>query len=360
MKVMIRMLASILPGIIVGLGVIAYLERENLQERWAMYAGGGEVRPHIDSKSGYETQPYLRKPERTISPPRNPSQHERRGELAEPLQSVQSKQLTPNTAFVVEAEPAPLQKREEETQQPVILDRVVKATESVKPSVKLNEQQEVAAVSVQRPLPDLSELVGLTSPAQNSNTAELPKAVEQSKQSSLSQIIEQEQMLSQIFDDLPELQEQIASLSKPIEALAKQFNPIGKSAVSDRPQPNGKKGGEDIWRMDAVPEVETQPQWLWNQGRQAFWEGDYDRAIESYRSLLQEEPKNPDAWGELGNIYYAKKDWVRAVRAFGRAAASLTHQGRDTEAEKIMTVIRGIDPQLAERLTQERLTPDLP
>ena len=186
MKVMIRMLASILPGIIVGLGVIAYLERENLQERWAMYAGGGEVRPHIDSKSGYETQPYLRKPERTISPPRNPSQHERRVELAEPLQSVQSKQLTPNTAFVVEAEPAPLQKREEETQQPVILDRVVKATESVKPSVKLNEQQEVAAVSVQRPLPDLSELVGLTSPAQNSNTAELPKAVEQSKQSSLS------------------------------------------------------------------------------------------------------------------------------------------------------------------------------
>jgi tetratricopeptide (TPR) repeat protein len=87
---------------------------------------------------------------------------------------------------------------------------------------------------------------------------------------------------------------------------------------------------------------------LRNRGHQLFWEGNYDAAVESYQSLLEEEPMNHNAWGELGNIYYAKKDMVRAANAFVRAVTILNELGMRQEADKIITVIRGLNPQLAD------------
>jgi len=295
---MIRMLASILPGIVVGLGVIAYLEREHLQEKWAIFSGEATE----SDSSARQQEPYLRSTPMAVS------------RAPEPKPLPPQSQPLPREPVAPSVDPSPSPSTLTQHEQVAVVER---------PQRKEPPQQPSYMKPANRP----------------SNPEPIMSFVEPLVDDVLG---------SNLSHSLP-LADRIARSSQPMGELARQFDPIATPSI--RPQPKKPGDAGDVWRLEGATEAVAQPQWLWNQGRQAFWEGDYDRAIESYRSLLQEEPKNPDAWGELGNIYYAKKDWVRAVRAFGRAAAALTQAGREEEAEKIMVVIRGIDPQLAKQLT---------
>lgn len=347
MKVLFRMLASILPGVIVGLGVIAYLERDALQEQWMLYANGES---HDDADHHHD------EPQRHLDIPSTQL------EVAEKIEPTAP---TVSDTAVVDATPAP-------TAPPQMVPAIV-AEPVVAPVEVVNEVP--VAIAAPEPIEppkqqpvsrqDLAVVVGLepqqSQPApvtKPSNMAQLNRASERTSQAEpvshpeLSSLMEQQRKVTEVLtDQLPALTEQIANLSKPIENLAKQFNPLnGEKTMSQ--MADSANAAEDIWHVGTV-ERESQAEWLWNRGRQAFWEGDYELAVESYRSLLQEDEKNPDAWGELGNIYYAKKDWVRAVRAFGRAAAALIEVNRIDEAKKIIQVIRAIDPELANQLESD-------
>ncbi len=331
MKVLIRMLASILPGVVVGLGVIAYLERDHLQEEWSSLFGSQESAPHEVAESE-SAEPEVSEAPFSFVAEQSDSEKEAeqmpRGETQ--LAVVTSPTLPPPAED-------PVSQTEAQTIAPEPLSDSAPVQEAV-PQTAHVEPEKVAERS-----PVEAEQGAAT---ESTTTPQRPL---------LDQVLGLES--AQPFDDgvadglAPLLPEQIATISKPIRDLAEQFNPVAPSADD----PYGfdvERRRSDVWHVESL-EPESQLQWLWNRGRQAFWEGDYELAVESYRSLLQDEPMNPDAWGELGNIYYAMKDWTRAVRAFGRATAALIHLERLDEAEKILTVIRGIDPALADRLAAD-------
>ena len=309
---MIRMLASILPGVIVGLGVIAYLERDHLREEWSSVFGSHEEEIHQleaeEEQADLTTAAVIE-------------------EKPEPVPI--SSNMTELSATIFETEKVETEKIETEKIEVEQSDLTLVELEQTKRTELVDLQESIIEVDESTPSerPVLGDVLGLGKK-------------------------EQQLMDYEMTDDLQILPpEQIASISKPIQGLAEQFNPLQSSSQA----PYGvieEKRAADIWHVDSL-ESESQLQWLWNRGRQAFWEGDYELAVESYRSLLQEEPMNPDGWGELGNIYYAKRDWIRAVRAFGRAAAALIELDRADEAGKIVTVIRGIDPMLADKLSAD-------
>lgn len=57
---------------------------------------------------------------------------------------------------------------------------------------------------------------------------------------------------------------------------------------------------------------------LFQQAALATEEQQYPDAERAYKQVLQQSPKDPDAWFGLGAIYMAKKDYERAVDAYQR------------------------------------------
>ncbi len=331
MKVLFRMLASILPGVVVGLGVIAYLEREQLQIMWAEYSGTAVENQHDED---LPAEPLSRlEPIRVPEPAPKPIVAEPPPPAVEnPVNSVVQVEEAPKP--VVEPEPT---YKPRDLAEVIGLESADRQQVDVAPEPMSEPAAEVVVEAEPAPVPPARvtpQQMPKVEPAE-----EAPVAEQQ-----LTELIEQQRKVSEVLvDQLPVLTEQIANLSKPIENLAKQFNPLANSP---------EQSLYDVWDIEGSVDA-SGTEWLWNRGRQAFWEGDYEAAVESYRSLLQEEPRNPDAWGELGNIYYAKKDWVRALRAFGRAAVVLSEMGRLEEAQRITQMIRSIDPALAAQLEEK-------
>lgn len=324
MKVLFRMLASILPGVMVGLGVIAYLERDALREQWLAFSGQSHL---LEEAHEHEAESAL-----------------------PPLTEVPIKGLSPQEEVAVapveetiEPSPAP---------EPVAIQLPAKpdlaAVIGLQPKVEQPIPFKAPEPVVMEPVaPAATAVVAPVVPAVKP-VAEAPKLSQPTMTSAPVEVVEQPPVteMAEVVTALPE--QMVARAAAPIASLAEQFNPLSAGeALAKLPQ-------QEIWKIGPEEsEAESHLQWLWNRGRQAFWEGDYELAVESYRSLLEEDGRNPDAWGELGNIYYAKRDWVRAVRAFGRAAVALKEAGRQQEAEKIIQVIRSIDPTLAEKLMED-------
>lgn len=339
MKVLIRMLASILPGVIVGLGVIAYLEREHLQEEWSSLFGAHEIAAEdhheVPNRLSTAVDPfnYQEEPAAPVVTPVEKKQPEPKG--IAPANMAPQQEIAAATIY-----PKPeLEPKVEVQPEPVVeIAEAAQPVEPPTPPVAIKRVEPVVEKSNHPAAPVLSEVLGL----EERQTVHEPAVVEPSLPMAMLEAA----------DDLPQLPaEQIAAMTRPMEDLAARFNPL-QTPQQDPYGVAAEKQRNNIWHIDPLDEA-MDANWLWNRGRQSFWEGDYESAIESYRSLLQEEPMNPDAWGELGNIYYAKKDWARAVRAFGRSAAVLIQANRVDEAEKILTVIRGIDPALATQLAAE-------
>ncbi len=86
--------------------------------------------------------------------------------------------------------------------------------------------------------------------------------------------------------------------------------------------------------------------------RQAFWDGDYSRSIRAYRALIGSRPDDPNVPGEMGNVYYAQGDWAQAALAYREAALRLIRQHRLGQANHLLTVVRGLDPQVASEIQQ--------
>lgn len=307
MKVLIRMLASILPGVVVGLGVIGYLERESIQEEWASIFG------HHDSEEVYHAE--AEQEESPLAIIVEPESEEKKPLPVSELKSIIVKEDIQNSVAVDEPKGS---------ETPVLMAEP--ESEGLEESSTKSDHSVSQVVAPATEEPALDQVLGLE---QQQNTISI----------------------SEMMDDMPITAEQVVAMKEPMQRLADQFSPLSSDATGSDPYGiEAEKRRSDVWHIESLEE-ESELQWLWNRGRQAFWEGDYELAVESYRSLLQEEPMNPDGWGELGNIYYAKKDWTRAVRAFGRAAVALTQADRVDEADRVLTVIRGIDPALADQIS---------
>lgn len=88
--------------------------------------------------------------------------------------------------------------------------------------------------------------------------------------------------------------------------------------------------------------------------RTAYLYGDVAMSEKYYLELTGLDQDNPDAFGELGNVYYAQGKWNKAGEAYYEAAANLISKcdGKDSQLAYLRRVIKGLDSDLAEKLAQ--------
>jgi tetratricopeptide (TPR) repeat protein len=87
--------------------------------------------------------------------------------------------------------------------------------------------------------------------------------------------------------------------------------------------------------------------------RKAYWENDLEAAVSAYQDAIAADPDNPDAYGELGNLYFAQGDWDGASQAYLDAGLRLTAQGRQAQAARLLRVLGRLHPGRARQLAQE-------
>ncbi len=86
--------------------------------------------------------------------------------------------------------------------------------------------------------------------------------------------------------------------------------------------------------------------------RQAFNQGKVVASEKLYIELTQLEQDNPDAYGELGNVYYSQGKWDKAGQAYYEAAVRLIAEGKYNQVSYLQRVISGLDREHAEKLSQ--------
>lgn len=107
---------------------------------------------------------------------------------------------------------------------------------------------------------------------------------------------------------------------------------------------------DDMPAAAAAPITPAQPitiQMLLKQARDAYWDGDYIKARQAYQQVIALVDDDPAPYGELGNVYFAQKDFTAAAEAYTEAAYRLLAQGRVDEARHLMLVLKGLDEEKA-------------
>lgn len=92
----------------------------------------------------------------------------------------------------------------------------------------------------------------------------------------------------------------------------------------------------------------------WYAARRAYWDADLAQAERLYQQLIVENPDKPDAYGELGNLYYSQGAWVKAAKMYHQAALLLVDQGEPLRAASLVGILSALNPNFADDL-QERL-----
>ena len=97
----------------------------------------------------------------------------------------------------------------------------------------------------------------------------------------------------------------------------------------------------------AAPKASQAPAATLDAGRAAFERGDLSAAIDAYTAFLAAHPDDPDALGELGNVYFNSGRTAAAAAAFHQAAIALIARGDRARALALVPAIRLGAPELA-------------
>ena len=92
-----------------------------------------------------------------------------------------------------------------------------------------------------------------------------------------------------------------------------------------------------------------------NKARQAYWHGQIKASEDYYIELTKNDNKNPDVYGELGNIYYMQGKWKQAGDAYYEAAIRLIDQKQYAQVNYLLRVIQGLNPNVARKLQKKML-----
>jgi hypothetical protein len=84
--------------------------------------------------------------------------------------------------------------------------------------------------------------------------------------------------------------------------------------------------------------------------RQAFWDGDTAAAAERYRAAARAFPSEPDAFGELGNVYYQLGRMDEAFDAYADAARLLMDRGDRSAVDGLIRALEEADSPRTGRL----------
>lgn len=87
--------------------------------------------------------------------------------------------------------------------------------------------------------------------------------------------------------------------------------------------------------------------------RQTFWNGDVKASEKLYLDLTSKKDSDPDAYGELGNVYYSQGKWKQAGKAYFEAASRLLELGKHDQVSYLLRVIQGLDSESAAKLRNQ-------
>jgi len=102
---------------------------------------------------------------------------------------------------------------------------------------------------------------------------------------------------------------------------------------------------------EEIPEPEEDPEQLLAEASVYLRYGKHDRAVESLRAILSQEPDHREALEKLGEALLATDDTANALTAFRRAAEAARAEGDDARFESLRGRIEELDPSAAESLS---------
>lgn len=103
-------------------------------------------------------------------------------------------------------------------------------------------------------------------------------------------------------------------------------------------------------RISEIPTVETE---LLARARSAYWRGQLDEAVNVYEKLVATNPADPNAYGELGNVYYTMGKWEKAGDAYYEAARRLIDRGQTGQLDYLLRVLQGLNEQKAKDIAKQ-------
>jgi thioredoxin-like negative regulator of GroEL len=90
-----------------------------------------------------------------------------------------------------------------------------------------------------------------------------------------------------------------------------------------------------------------------SSAREAFSRGDMDGAVTLYNEYIKNNANDPDARGELGNVYYMTGRLPEAAQAYYDAAKLLLEKKELERVDALLPVIAEANPMLADELVQK-------
>jgi len=132
--------------------------------------------------------------------------------------------------------------------------------------------------------------------------------------------------------------------------IAKIDEPVvAKEAVIEPVKENNKAEELPVVVKDSDTSSERD---LLISARNAFNQGRINQSEKVYLELTQLDNDNPDAFGELGNVYYSQGKWDEAGQAYYEAAVRLISAGNHNQVIYLQRVIKGLNTEHAEKLAQ--------
>lgn len=90
-----------------------------------------------------------------------------------------------------------------------------------------------------------------------------------------------------------------------------------------------------------------------SSAREAFAHGEVDRAVTLYNAYLEKNPKDADARGELGNVYYMSGRPSEAAQTFYDTANLLLNERKYDRVESLLYFVAQAKPMMADELAEK-------
>jgi len=121
-------------------------------------------------------------------------------------------------------------------------------------------------------------------------------------------------------------------------------------AATVAPQADVEQAAVEPAAPDAVAPSDPEFQSRLKEARSLFWQRNTRAALQAYRELSADYPDNPQAWGELGNLYFNLRQASAAAGAYARAIDLLIAQGEFMRAHQLLGVMYRLNNRQAQQL----------
>jgi len=182
-------------------------------------------------------------------------------------------------------------------------------------------------------------------------------------------------------DDVTEVEAQVETKTESVLEVAKEIEPkktdvvkaedknqkeatvviakvdesvVAKEAIIEPVKENNVSGNNKIEELPiVVKDRDTSSERdLLISARNAFNKGRVSQSEKFYLELTRLDQDSPDAFGELGNVYYSQGKWDEAGQAYYEAAVRLISAGSYSQVVYLQRVIKGLNIEHAEKLAQ--------